>query len=125
MSYNSAYVSNNGDMSQASCIGGPIDLRAAKGIVAIVANYSGAPNGTLQLQGQVGNPTSAGQGPGVGAGGTWPTSGWVPMGSAVVVSAAGSYIWDIGPTGVDAVQVVYTKSSGTGTLTCGFNTKGT
>lgn len=125
MSYNSTYVSNNGDMSQAQVIGGPIDIRSRTSLYAISATATGAPVGTLQLQGIIANPTSPGGGAGAGQGSAWPATGWVPMGSPVSINAAGTTVWDIGPSGMDAVQVVYTKTSGTGTLAVGFNVKGT
>lgn len=117
------YVTNNGDMSQATLTCGPVDMRTTGRGFAFQAVYTGAPVGTLQLQVALNQPSLAGQGSNPGAGGTWGNSTFTNYGSAVSVNGAGSYLWDVIGTNVSAAQVVYTKTSGTGTLVVNCNVK--
>jgi len=102
----------NGDMSQATVTavptrGGTGDNRLKKNTL-IVATWSGtSPSGTIQLYGSVDNIT------------------FVPLGNPVTVSGnIGATAWDVVGTGSLWLSVVYTKVSGTGTLTVSESSKG-
>jgi hypothetical protein len=104
----------SGDMSQATVTIGPLNVQAGAAACIQIA-WSGSPTGTLQLQGTTGAPTSGGSSQAA----TWPGP-WSNVGTAVSLplSTGGtSYVWDIVSTGLSAFQVVYTRTSGTGTIT--------
>lgn len=119
----SVYVTQNGDMSQASLTAGPVDMRSMQRGFAMQAVYTGSPTGTLQLQVCLGQPSATGGGTNPGAGGTWGNSTWTNYGTSVPVSAAGNYLWDVIGCNASAAQVVYTRTSGSGTLTVNCNVK--
>jgi len=116
-------VTSLGDMSQATLTLGPIDIRNSAGW-AILLTATGAPVGTCQVQACIGYP-KASQAPGQGDWSSWP---FVNIGSSVAVSAAGNILLDSsnygGATNASAIQVVYTKTSGTGTLKAWVQVKG-
>ena len=102
----------NGDMSQATVTavptqGGAGDNHLKKNTL-VVASWSGSsPSGTIQLYGSADNIT------------------FVPLGTAVTVSGnTGATAWDVVGTGALWLSVVYTKTSGTGTLTVTESSKG-
>jgi len=104
---------NNGDLSQATVTIGPFDVRSIPA-AAVQIGWSGSPVGTLQLQGTTGQPTQSSN-----QANTWPGP-WAVIGSPVSLplSTGGtSQAWDLAQTGMSAVQVVYTRTSGTGTVT--------
>lgn len=99
-------VSNSGDMSQATLTSNSIALDHM-GLAAIQAVYTGSPVGSLKLQANVGGST------------------WTDVASSTVsVTAAGDNMWNLADIGYSAVRVVYTKTSGTGTLSVRANCKG-
>lgn len=107
-------MTSSGDLSQATVTIGPLDVRWTPA-AAIQLAWTGSPVGTLQLQGTTGQPSTSNS----SHTNTWPGP-WTPMGSPVSLPLTGSgtsYIWDIVSTGLSAVQIVYTRTSGTGTVT--------
>lgn len=105
-----ALTPTNGDMSQATVTANPISNGAGDARhdrwTAVVAAWTGSPVGTLQLYGSVDQLQ------------------YIPMGTAVAVSGAGNYGWDVVETGFQFFQLVYTKNSGSGTLAVSFGAKG-
>jgi len=104
----------SGDMSQATVTAGPMNVMAGAAACIQIA-WTGSPTGTLQLQGSAGAPTTGGSSQAA----TWPGP-WSNIGLPVslpISTGATSWVWDIVSTGLSAVQVVYTKTSGTGTIT--------
>jgi len=100
----------NGDMSQATVTAtattdGAGDVRRQR-FVAIQATATGAPVGSIKLRGSVDGTTFS------------------DMGSASAISAASTTAWDIIDSGFAFFQVLYTKTSGTGTLAVKFSAKG-
>ena len=104
-------VTSSGDLSQATVTIGPVDLRSIPA-AALQLAWTGSPVGTLQLQGTTGQPTNSS----TAQTNSWPGP-WSPVGTAVGTSGINNYTWDITSTGLSAVQVVYTRTSGTGTIT--------
>lgn len=112
-------VSNSGDMSQATLTSGILDVRSHS-YTGVQAVYTGAPVGSLQMQAAFGQPDAPSTGSNNSA---WGAATWTPIGTAVPITAASSYIFDLIGTAVSAVRFVYTKTSGTGTLTFNVNVK--
>lgn len=116
-------TSNSGDMSQTSVTVGPLDIRNSAGW-ALLLTATGAPVGNYQVQACIGYP-KASQAPGGEDWSSWP---FVNVGSTVAVSAAGNTLLDAanyaGAQNASAIQVVYTKTSGTGTLKAWGQVKG-
>lgn len=107
-----ALVPANGDMSQATVVTAPIDLRQRMG-TCIFAKATGAPTGSLQLLGSVLTvPPVTG------------STDWQPIGSPVSVTAAGTTVIDLQSTGVLWLQLAYTRTSGSGTLAVVLSGKG-
>ena len=99
-------VNNSGDMSVAVLTTEPVVLDHIQ-VCAIQAVFTGAPVGALKLQANVGGPT------------------WTDVdGSTAAVAAAGNFMWNLSAAGFNSVRVVYTKTSGTGTMTVRVNGKG-
>jgi hypothetical protein len=82
----------------------------------IQAVFTGAPVGSLQLQGS--------NDPGPNASYTTLPTNWANVGTATAISAAGVYIINMPDIYYNWVRVIYTPTSGTGTLTLLFNAKG-
>ena len=92
--------SNSGDMSQASCTSASASCEHI-GMISVECAWSGtSPVGTLQLQGSVSG------------------SAWFNVGSSVAVSGNTGCVQvaDVS-SAYNYFRVVYTKTSGTGTLT--------
>ena len=109
----------NGDMSQATITGTPTIIQDLT-MIGYSFSWSGStPVGTLQVQVSNDYALSA-QGTSVANAGTWTTLTLNYQGSAVqtipVTGNTGTAFIDIDATGAYAMQVVYTKASGTGTL---------
>lgn len=92
-----------GDMS-ATINGAAIDLDQIYGF-SVQAIWSGTPTGTLGLQ--FSND--------IAQGGAAPTN-WTADSTQALSGSAGSYMWNIWPANYRWVRLVYTKTSGTGTL---------
>lgn len=88
---------------------------------SIQAVFSGAPVGTFKLQ------VSCDDVP-VGLNGQDPAINvvnWVDYtGSSAAIAAAGNFMWIVADCGYKWVRLVYTRTSGTGTLNVEYNGKG-
>jgi hypothetical protein len=96
-----------------------IDLQDIKGI-SLQAIYTGSPNGTLKVQ--VSNDIVD-----VGSSNDQASSviNWTDYpSSSVAISAAGSSIWNYDGFNYRWIRLVFTFSSGTGTLNVSFSGKG-
>lgn len=104
------------DMSAASITTNPVWLGHMY-LYAIQAVFTGAPVGTLKIQ------TSCDDG---GPNVTSPTiTNWSDYtGSSQAISAAGNFTWRVTADGDKWVRLVYTKTSGTGSLGVTVNMKG-
>ena len=93
----------NGDMSQATVTANPTPNGAGdwrnKSRVLVVMTWTGSPVGTAQLYCSADNKN------------------FVAYGAQAAISGAGPYAWDLVGTGCLWGSVVYTKTSGSGTLT--------
>lgn len=98
-------IVTNGDMSS-NITSTVVDLSRTDGY-SISSSWTGAPAGTIKLQVSIDNILFF----------DYPSS-------ATVVSGAGSAMWEITTAFYDKVQLVYTRSSGTGTLNAQINGKG-
>lgn len=90
-------------------------------VAAIQAVFTGAPVGTFKLQisndSPAINPGSVNKGSGV--------VNWTDYtGSSQAISAAGNFSWLLADIGYRWVRLVYTRSSGTGSLTAAISSKG-
>ena len=97
----------SGDMSQATLTSSSVPCVWMEDC-CVQSVYTGAPNGSLKLQ--------------VTCDGT----NWTDLSSpaAVSIAAAGSCIFQLSNIGYTGLRAVYTKSSGTGSLTIVANAKG-
>ncbi len=114
-------IITNGDMSQANIISIGINLSQLC-LYSIQAVFTGAPSGTFKVQ------LSCDRVPVNAAPGADPASNvvnWTDYtGSSQVVSAAGNFAWIISDAGYLWARLVYTKTSGTGSLNANFIGKG-
>jgi hypothetical protein len=105
-----ALTPTNGDMSQATVTASPVSGQAGdmrqKRFVAVVASWTGSPVGSAQLY------CSADQ------------NNFIPLGTPLAVSGTGPVGWDIVDSGCHWLAVIYTKTSGSGTLTVSESSKG-
>jgi len=87
---------------------------------AIQAVASGAPVGSLKLQASCDDvPSGTGSNPSANV------THWSDIaGTTQAVSASGNYFWNVSDIGFKWIRVVYTFTSGTGTLTITYNGKG-
>lgn len=103
---------NTGDMSQTTLtsttkLGNVGDIRQDRFIMPYIKWTGTSPVGSAQLQLSPNN------------------TDWANVGAAIPVSGnAGTFFWDEIDTGAHWLRVVYTKTSGTGTLTGGYSAKG-
>ena len=109
----------NGDMSGNLTSSG-VNLNQVF-MFSIQAVFTGAPVGSLKLQ--ISNDDvpvgAAGQDPAVNV------ANWVDYtGSASAVASAGNFMWIVSEGGYQWVRVVYTFTSGTGSLNIVYNGKG-
>lgn len=79
---------------------------------AIQCVFTGSPVGTLKLQSSCDLPN------------TTPVNWTDVSGSEQSISAAGSHVWNFSGLFADWVRVVYTRTSGSGTLNVRINMKG-
>ncbi len=106
MKINYETIISAGDMSLASLTSTTINLDF-KLIVAIQAVYTGSPVGTLKLQGSIGGTS------------------WSDIsGSSTAITTSGDVLYNITDIGYRYIRAVYTKTSGTGSLTVEINAKG-
>lgn len=95
-----AYTLINAASMTADVTSIPIEIGGIRG-VSISAVYSGSPNGTIKLQASVDSGTN-----------------WSDVASSsFAISSAGVFIWNYDPVAVPLLRVVYTFSSGSGSLT--------
>lgn len=116
----------NGDMSQATINSIGLDIGQVY-VSAIQAIYTGSPVGTLKLQVSCDNVAPV-QWSSQSAIVTNPAANvihWTDYtGSSLSITTAGDFAWLINPVGFRWIRLVYTKTSGTGTLNATFNGKG-
>ncbi len=106
----------DGDMS------GSITSRAQQltemAMACIQAVFTGTPNGTFKLQ--VSTTHKEDNQGNILTAGTWTDY----TGSSQAIVAAGDFAWNLSTTPYPYVRLVYTRSSGTGTLNVTINGKG-
>lgn len=90
-------------------------------IIAIQALFTGTAAGTVKLQGSCDRGSVSPLNP---AGGLGITTWTDIANSSTAVTGAGSVTWNFTGVGYEWIRVVYTSSSGTGTMTCTANAKG-
>ncbi len=95
-----------GDMSQATLTSSSVDMTEFA-LGAIQAVFTGAPVGTFKLQISNDGTTFSDY-----------------TGSSAAISAAGDFIWNLVDAGYLSVRLVYTKTSGTGSVTAKAVAKG-
>jgi hypothetical protein len=118
---NTAPVTSSGDISQATLLAGPMDIRTLYNAVVKATIAGASASGTLQLYGVVGNPSAASTAPN---GLSWPTTATdlIPIGSPVTFTGAGITAWDVGSTRMSALYVGWTKTgTSSGTLAVTWN----
>lgn len=106
---NVALTLSGTDMSAASITSNAINMSKVINI-AIQVVFTGSPVGEWKLQGTC-DPQS-------GLGNQISVTNWTDIAnSAQSISAAGNVGWNLSMQGWSAIRVVYTKTSGTGTVT--------
>lgn len=102
------------------------DLTSTQGLVAHVFGYSiqmvitGNIEGTVKLQGSSDPVPDANF-----KVATFPVANWTDIDcSSKLITGAGTLVYDVADVFYNWVRVVYTATSGTGTLTIRLNTKG-
>jgi hypothetical protein len=114
-------ITNSGDISQATLLAGPLDIRTLNNATVKAAIAGASAAGTVQLYGVIGPPTAESQAP---SGLAWPTTSTdlIPIGSPVTFTAAGITAWDVGNTRMSALYVGWTKTgTSSGTLAITWN----
>lgn len=107
------------DMSTTSCSSTGLQLNQYT-MASVQMVYSGSPNGTIKMQVSndkvaVCNTTNP----------ACNVSNWIDYTPTIsTIAAAGSLLWNVHDMGYQWARVVYTKSSGTGTLNVTFMAKG-
>ncbi len=108
--YNETLLSA-GDMSQATLTSSVAQL-THMAMASVQAVFTGSPVGAIKLQATCSSPVTS-------------SSAWTDIAdSSANISAAGSVLWDIQDIGFSALRCVYTKTSGTGSLSIIANCKG-
>lgn len=106
------------DMSLASCTSIGLDINQLTSY-AVQAVFTGAPVGTLTLEISSDDVLVV---PGTNPAAN--VTHWTTYtGSSQAVAAAGSFMWNVFPAGYRWMRMVYTKTSGTGSLSSTFNGK--
>lgn len=100
---NRTVILSAGDMSEATLTSSELDLGAAE-TFALQAVYTDAPVGTLSIQASVDGTN-------------------FEEIQEVEITAAGSTLYNMTGAGFREIRTVYTKTSGTGSLTVTVNTK--
>ena len=122
MSFAGSFVSQqviiNCDMSTASCASYGIKMDTME-IASFQAVMSGSPVGTLkvQLSNDIATPSN-------GPDKSLNVVNWTDYtGSSEAISASGTFVYNLLNSGYGWVRLVYTKTSGTGTLNATFRAK--
>lgn len=102
---------NTTDMSQASCTSSWVDVQP-NSMFFIQVKYTGSPVGTLVLQASNDKVVAS------------TMDDTTTYNSTIAVSGPGNDAWNVDGIGFQWVRVVYTRTSGSGTLTGTFNGKG-
>lgn len=104
-------IISSGDMSTATVTSTTVDVGRTSQY-SVQGVYTGSPNGSLQIN--VSNDYPCG-----GA------TNWTlaPTTAAVAIAAAGNTMWNVTYGNYNCLQVVYTKTSGTGTLNVIYGSK--
>lgn len=113
-----ASFTTSGDLAEAALYSNPISLRHLSAFsVQLVA--TGSPTGSFKLQMSNDNPDHTGN--------KYPTStmNWTDLdGSSISITTSGNVGWNATGAGYLWLRVVWTKTSGTGSITGRFNGKG-
>jgi len=106
-------IINAGDLSQATVTSSIVNLSTVTGY-SIACAYSGSsPTGTLKIQ--VSNDFTED---------STAISNWYDLpSSSQSISANGNYVWAISDANYKWLKVLWTKTSGTGTINCFYGTK--
>lgn len=107
------------DMSTTSCISKGIDLNQLN-LASMQAYYTGSPVGTLKVQVSTDNvPVGLGSDPASNV------THWTDYtGSSVAISAAGNELYNMSFIGYRWARLIYTKTSGTGSISAVLTGKG-
>ena len=105
-------IISGGDMSQASITSNTIDLDSIFGF-AIQAVYTGTAVGTLDVQGSCDDVASPSL-----------VTNWTPVTSSASINAPGNTMVNLTNANYRWLRIVYTKTSGTGTLNVNMQEKG-
>lgn len=107
------------DMSTTSCVSKGVDLNQLN-LASMQAVYTGSPTGTLKVQVSTDNvPVGLGSNPGSNV------VNWTDYtGSSVSISAAGNTLYNMSFVGYRWARLVYTKGSGTGSISATLTGKG-
>lgn len=90
-------------------------------VLAIQAKITGSTAGTIKLQGSADLGSTNATNPAAGAG----IVTWTDIAdSSTSVNGTGSVTWNYQGVGYEWIRVVYTRVSGTGSITCTVNAKG-
>jgi len=112
--FTSFQIVTSGDMSTASINSTPIDVNQLTN-ASIQAVFTGSPNGTFKLQfsDSITEPCNSS------------SIVWTDYtGSSQSINAAGNFAWNLLDAGYRCLRLVYTRSSGSGTLNATFSGKG-
>lgn len=119
MKFTEKQIVTSGDMSAATVNSIGINLQQLS-TWCIQAVFTGSPSGTFKIQVSCDMVVV-----GTGADPASNVVNWTDYtGSSQVISAAGNFLWDTSDAGYQWVRLVYTKTSGTGSLNAVFNGKG-
>lgn len=115
-------ISGSGAMTGTTTIvSDPVPLEQIYGF-AVQAIYTGTPVGTFSLQASSDAPART---PQTSNGGPDTVTNWATIvGSTQAISGAGNFMWNVSGGFYRYVRLVYTNTSGTGTLTAELSVKG-
>lgn len=121
MRFDPVQIITSGDMSQSTVTSLGLDMNQMV-LASIQAVYTGSPVGTLKLQ--ISNDIVSAP-PGGGTNLASLVTNWSDYtGSSLSISAAGDFTYNLLDIGYRWLRLVYTKSSGTGTINATFCGKG-
>jgi hypothetical protein len=106
MQYQNLQLVTNGDMSQASITSSVLDMSNYV-LASIQAVFTGSPVGVFKIQRSNDKVTFSDD-----------------ASSVLSISSSGDWVWEIASVGSRYARLVYTKTSGTGTLNVVANEKG-
>lgn len=119
MKFDPVQIITSGDMAQSAINSKGIDLNQQY-VYAIQAVWTGSPVGTLKIQ--VSNDIVP---DGVGGDQASNVVNWTDYtNSSQSISGAGNFVWNVLEAGYRWVRLVYTKTSGSGTINAVFSGKG-